>query len=127
MKAWALVVCLLACGVALWGCVHKVGDPCYTGDSFCADGGVCLTCQQSKLAPYLCGGAKGCHEDGSRNITCDQSANAAAGGLCFSEYEGKAQCRNDGTGYLTCTQGVWTATSCPSSTTCKDIGGVACQ
>ena len=126
MKAGLVALCLATVGL-VWGCVHKVGDPCYQGDAFCADGGTCLTCQQGKLAAYLCGGAKGCAIDKDRNVTCDQSANAAAGGLCMPEYEGRAQCRNDATGFLTCSQGVWTQTNCVGSAKCQDDGGVACK
>ena len=126
MKAGAVAALLLATVGMVWGCVHKVGDPCYQGDAFCADGGTCLTCQQGKLAAYLCGGAKGCAIDKDRNVACDQSSNASAGGLCFPEYEGRAQCLNDRSGFLTCVQGVWTLTACQAHKGCQSENYVGC-
>ena len=110
------------------GCVHRVGDPCNTGDGYCQDNGTALTCQSGKLVPYACSGQKGCTKDTTtRQISCDQSAGAIAGTPCFPAFEGQRQCRLDKTGLLQCVQGTWTAAFCPVGLTCHDDGTVSCK
>lgn len=121
MKALALVLLLV-------GCAHKVGDPCFGSDAFCADSRTSLACRDGKLSVFPCNGNKGCALAKDRVVTCDQSAGAVVGDLCYPEYNGTAQCTPSGTGYLFCADGRWKEMTCGSPAKCVDgPSGLTCK
>lgn len=114
--------------LVLLSCVlPKAGQRCIEGDAYCQDATTALHCSSGLLQPYLCWGPKGCVVDGTRNVTCDQSAGAAPATFCLLEYDGHAQCTKDGKGYLLCAGGAWIQVACAQGKTCTEVGGVTCQ
>lgn len=118
----------LLCAFALVSCATpSAGTKCDAGVAYCSSATAALSCQSGAFVPYACTGPKGCSLGKDRAVMCDQSTGAAPGAPCFAEYEGKGQCKKDGTGYLQCKSGAWVESVCAVGTKCADDGGLSCK
>jgi hypothetical protein len=121
------VLLVLLALAAACASMRAPGDKCLTQDATCADSKTALACRGGKAVSFACGGPKGCQVNEARMVSCDQSEGTPAGGPCFPEYQGLAQCDAAASGYLVCVEGTWQAHACEAGSVCvESSAGVVC-
>lgn len=83
----------------LVACEPQEGDACASG-ARCTGANASLFCIEGRYRAIPCGGARGCHVDGTR-VVCDESI-GSEGQACTGSV---GACTADGTTLLTCTAG----------------------